>query len=84
MRFFWSLIGIIIGILILRYTYVLANAFGKIDWAEKYFGGGLGGTYFFYKLLGILLVILSALYMFGILDNLFSPLGSVFGGLKNQ
>ena len=66
----------------MKYTYTLTNALGRFDWAEKYFSGGFGGTYFFYKLAGLVLIIFSALYMFGILDHLLSPLGSVFGGLK--
>lgn len=84
MRFFWGLIGIIIGVLLLKYTYSLSQTFGKFDWAEKYFTGGLGGTYFFYKIAGVLVILFSALYMFGILDNLLGPISGVFGGVKNQ
>jgi uncharacterized membrane protein len=84
MRIFWGLVGIAIGVLLLKYTYSLAQTFGKFDWAEKYFTGGLGGTYFFYKIAGILVILLSALYMFGILDNLLGPVASLFGGLKKE
>ena len=84
MRIFWGLVGIAIGVLVLKYTYPLVNFFGKASWAEKYFSGGLGGTYFLFKLIGILIILFSALYMVGILDNLLGPAGSVFGGLKNQ
>ena len=84
MRIFWGLVGTAIGVLFLKYTYQLAQTFGKFDWAEKYFSGGFGGTYFFYKLAGIIVIALSALYMFGILDNLPGPIGGIFGGVKNQ
>lgn len=80
MRFIWGIIGIIIGVLFLKYTFQLTNFFGKFDWAEKYFTGGLGGTYFFYKLAGIFLIILSAMYMFGLLDVFLAPFGKFFGG----
>lgn len=82
MRFFGSLIGIVIGVILIWKTYPLVNTFGKFDWAEQYLAGGLGGTYFFYKLAGMALIVFSALYMFGILDNLLSPLTSIFRGLK--
>ena len=81
MRIFWGSIGIVIGILLIKYAYRLISIFGKFDWAERYLSGGFGGTYFFYKLAGMALVFLSALYMFGILEYLLGPLGSVFGGL---
>ncbi len=81
MRIFWGLIGIAIGTLMLWKTYTLLSFLGRFDWAERYLGGGLGGTSFFYKAAGVLVVIASALYMFGFLENLFAPLGSVFGGL---
>ena len=84
MRFFWSLIGIVIGIFLIWKTYFLVQMFGKADWAERYFSGGLGGTYFVIKASGIILITLSAMYMFGILDNLLSPFASIFGGLGNQ
>ena len=84
MRIFWGLLGIGIGVLLMKYTYSLTVTLGKFDWAEKYLSGGFGGTYFFYKLAGIIIIVLSALYMFGILDNLLGPIGGIFGGVKNQ
>ena len=81
MRFIWGLVGIAIGVLVVWKTYQLVNIFGKIDWAERHLSGGLGGTYFLYKIIGIAVVVLSMLYMFGILDIMLSPFSSVFGGL---
>jgi len=73
-----------IGTSILWKTYPLVNFFGKNDWAEEHLAGGLGGTYFLYKLIGITVVILSALYLFGILDILLSPFYALFGGLAGR
>ena len=84
MRFVWSLTGIVIGIILVWKTYPLVQILGKADWAERYFGAGLGGTYFVVKASGIILIILSAMYMFGILDNLLSPFANIFGGLRDQ
>lgn len=82
MRFIWSLIGIIIGIILLWKTYQLVNWFGKVDWAERHLAGGFGGTYFLYKAIGLLLIIFSLMYMFGALDIFLLPLGKIFGGVK--
>ncbi len=62
-------------------TYALVGFFGKNDWAERHLAGGFGGTYFLLKLIGLILIFLSALYMFGILDSLLLPFRSIFGGL---
>lgn len=64
MRIIWGLIGIAIGTLILWKTYPLVGFFGKVSWAEEHLRGGLGGTYFLYKLMGLVTVLLSAMYMF--------------------
>jgi hypothetical protein len=84
MRFIWGLFGVAIGVMMMWKRYALTQFMGRFDWAEKYFGGGFGGTYFFYILAGFLVIFLSGLYMFGILDHLLSPAGTIFGGLKNQ
>jgi len=84
MRFVWGTIWIIIGILLMKYTYNLTQIFGRFDWAEKYFSGGFGGTYFFYRLFGLAVIIFAGLYMFGLIDNVFGPVGNVFGGLKEK
>jgi|GEM_PF-6564943 len=54
--FFGSLI---VGLAILKYTHPLINLTGSISWAEKYFSlGAAGGTYNFWKLVGVLIIIL--------------------------
>ena len=63
MRFLYGLLGIIIGILILKYSPAIYNFFGKDPSAEKYFGRG--GTYKFLKLFALATVIFSLMYMIG-------------------
>lgn len=79
MKITGGLIGIVIGVLIIWKTFPLVNMFGKISWAEQHLGSG--GTYTLYKLVGLLVVLLSAMHLFGILDIFLSPFESVFGGL---
>lgn len=79
MRFVWGIITILIGIAVIRYSFQITNTFGKIGWAENHLGGGLGGTYAMWKLVGVLVCILALLYMFGSIGWLVRPLGPVFG-----
>jgi hypothetical protein len=78
MKFVWGIIWVIIGILVMRYTFQIVQMFGKIGWAENHMSGGLGGTYTLYKLVGLLIIVLAMLYMFGGLGLILSPLDAVF------
>jgi hypothetical protein len=70
MRFFLSPIVFVIGILLMRYTVQVTNMTGKLDWAEKYLGGGLlAGTYTWWRLCGLGLCILSVLWLFNLLPH---------------
>jgi len=70
MRFFLSPIVFAIGILLMKYSVQVTNMTGKIDLAEKYLGTGIGaGTYTWWKLVGLGLCILSALWLFGMLPG---------------
>ena len=80
MHFVWGLIGIAIGTMLIWKTYPLVNTFGRIDWAERHLGSGMGGTYLLYKIAGMVIVLFSAMYMFGLEGVLIAPLRSVFGG----
>ncbi|OGE75449.1 MAG: hypothetical protein A3C85_03055 [Candidatus Doudnabacteria bacterium RIFCSPHIGHO2_02_FULL_48_21] len=64
MKIIIGLAGIVIGILLVVKSYFLTSTFGQISFAEKYLGSG--GTYTFYKLLGIAFIVLSVLYMFDV------------------
>ena len=66
MRFFFSPLVFIAGILLMKYSVQITDQFsGKIGFAEKYFGTGIGaGTYTWWKLFGLAMCILSVLWLF--------------------
>lgn len=82
MHFIQGLIGVAAGFILIRYSIPLTDMFGKVDWAERNLHGGMAGTYTLYRLVGLVFIILSLLYMFGGLGFIVGPLGSVFGGVK--
>ena len=82
MHIFSGLIGVIIGFLLIRYSIAITDMFGKVDWAEEHLRGGLAGTYSLYRIVGVVFIILSLLYMFNAVGFLLTPLGSVFGGTR--
>lgn len=72
-------IGIAAGILYLKYNYRITNMTGKFPWVETYLGAG--GTYIFHKLLAILVIILSIMWMTGTLqDFIGGNVSKYFGG----
>ena len=75
MRYIVGIIIIGIGFLITWKSEWLVNNLGRIPWAEQHLGTE-GGTRMFYKLLGILIIILSFLFMGGILESI---LRGIFG-----
>ena len=59
------------GILVMKYSVQITDQFsGKIDFAEKYLGTGIGaGTYTWWKLFGLAMCILSFLWLFNMLPT---------------
>ena len=57
------------------------DMFGRNPWAEKFLGsGGWGGSWLFYKLLGIVVMVGAFLYATGLLQTIFvGTLGKFFG-----
>ncbi|MBI3231972.1 MAG: hypothetical protein HYZ51_02740 [Candidatus Doudnabacteria bacterium] len=55
----------------MKYSVQITDQFsGKIDFAEKYLGSGIGaGTYTFWKLFGLGLCFLSVLWLFNMLPG---------------
>lgn len=65
--FILGLIGIAAGLLIIKFREKLQTWTGNISFAEKYLGPG--GTFTLLLLIGAVTVILSILYMTGILQD---------------
>ena len=78
MRFLWGTVGVIVGFLIIKYTFQIVQTFGHVGWAEQHLPGG--GTYTLYKLAGLIIIILSLLYAFNAIGFLINPLTPLFGG----
>ncbi|MGE5297575.1 MAG: hypothetical protein ACM3KM_00225 [Acidobacteriaceae bacterium] len=82
MRYVWGIVFIALGVLMVKYSYQLTQAFGRIPTAERIFSSGLGGTYFFWKLLGIVVVVIALFSMFGGASVLVGPVSGIFGSAK--
>jgi hypothetical protein len=78
MRFIWGIVGAVIGFGLIKYSFQIKNFFGDVSWAEQHLGGG--GTYTLYKIVGVAVIILSLLYMFGNVGFITGRLGPLFGG----
>jgi hypothetical protein len=79
MHIIWGIVWIVIGVLIIKYVHGIVETFGKITWAEIHLGGGAGGTYTLWQIVGIVIILLGFLYMFGGLGFLLKPLVPLFG-----
>ena len=65
-RLILSILVFALGFLCMKYSVAITDQFsGKIDFAEKYLGTGIGaGTYTWWKLFGLAMCILSVLWLF--------------------
>ena len=61
------LLGEIAGFLMIKYYFEIKQMTGSIPWAEKVFGSA--GTYTLIKLIGVLIMIGSLLYLTGTLQD---------------
>lgn len=81
MGFVVALLAAVAGFLMIIKTDDVIGFFGRVGWAERHLGSG--GSISFYKLLGVLLIVLAMLWVTGLLDNLLlAPFGVLFGGFK--
>ena len=69
-RFIWGIIGVAIGFSFVVKTEWYLNFAGRVAWAEQYLGIE-GGTRLFYKLLGVLIILISFTYLTGLDDQIF-------------
>jgi len=65
LRFLIGLVATGIGLVLVVRTRKVVLQVGYINWAEAHLGGG--GTYYFIKLLGLLVMVLGILFAFGII-----------------
>lgn len=72
-----GLIGIFVGFWMIWKTDWIVQNIGRIQWAEQNLGTE-GGSRIFYKLLGLVIIIISFMIMFGlfggIILSIFSPI----------
>lgn len=74
-----ALLVIAAGFVMIVRTDDVIGFFGRISWAERHLGSG--GSISFYKLLGVVVIILAMLWITGLLDDLLTaPFGVLFGG----
>ncbi len=70
MRFIFAPLLFVIGVLIMKYSVQITDQFsGKIEFAEKYLGVGVGaGTYTWWKLFGLVMCVISVLWLFNMIN----------------
>lgn len=79
MRVILGLLGVALGALIVIKSEAVYRAFGAIPWAEEHLGAE-GGSRLFYQLFGLAVILLSFLYLTGMLEGLFVGIfGRLFG-----
>lgn len=66
------ILGLIIGMMFLIYAEPIVRTFGKAAWAERHFRT-LGGSYLIWKIVGLIIIVLTFLYLVGSLDWLIHP-----------
>ena len=82
MQIIWGLLIAGAGMILVIKAEWLVNNFGRISWAEQHLGME-GGSRLFYKLLGILAIVIGFMIMTGLIEGLlFSIFGRLFGGFS--
>jgi hypothetical protein len=72
-RVIFSLVGIGIGLLLMiKARRIVERITGPLLFAEKYFGGG--GTYNFYRFLGVTIIVVCMLIMVGAADFIYEAI----------
>ncbi len=79
MKYFFGILAIIFGVLLILKTEWFIQNFGTSAWAEAKMGMS-GGTRLMYKLIGLGLICISMLAMTGLLQGfILSTFGKLFG-----
>ncbi len=82
LRIPFGLVIMIIGFLVVKKTMVIYSWFGANDFAEEKFGQG--GSYFFYKLIGVLIVFIGIFIVTGVANDILSSVGRLLTNTKPQ
>lgn len=87
-KWFITILIMAIGFSMVWKTVWWIDLFGRNPWAEEHlgsgFGSGMGGSWMFYKVLGIVTMFGAFLYVTGALQTLLvGVLGTFFGGNQN-
>ncbi len=77
MKYFFGILSIVLGaVLVIKTSWFVEN-FGTSAWAEAHFGGG---TYTWYKLVGMIIIVVAMLVMTGLFGPIFLNIfGRLFG-----
>jgi hypothetical protein len=79
MQYIFGPILVILGILFMKYTVQITNFTGEIDFAERYFGAGIGsGTYTWWRVFGLILACLGGMWFLGITSLIGDALRAIF------
>ncbi|OGG89945.1 hypothetical protein A3H03_01325 [Candidatus Kuenenbacteria bacterium RIFCSPLOWO2_12_FULL_42_13] len=82
MKYIYSLLAIIAGFLLVRYSNYLVDNFGHSETAEHYLGT-YGGSRLMWKLIGLIIIIGALLTISGLAQSLiYSIFKPMVGGLK--
>ena len=82
MRIFLGFLIIIVGFFFIWKAYWIVSYFGRIEWAEEKLSLS-GGTKFFWKMFGLLIIFLGFLTIFNLLGGIIlSIFGRTFSNLK--
>ena len=87
-KWFITIAVALVGFTMVWKTAMWIEMFGRNSWAEGHlssgFGSGMGGSWMFYKLLGIVFIGCAFLYVTGLLQTIMvSVLGTFFGSGQN-
>ena len=68
MRYLLGPLIVVLGIVIIKYSFWITQQTGKIDIAEKYLPAPMAGTYTWWKIVGLILIAVAFAWMGGFLD----------------
>ena len=68
MRYILGPLVVALGVVIIKYSFWITQQTGKIDFAEKYLQSPLAGTYTWWKIVGIIFIVLALGWIGGFIN----------------